>query len=466
MMRRAHVNTNYANLVTTRHILVARCYVNLFIVAMKFPGSFFLFYISFLVLSFVSGAAFFYFNDGFKRFVREAVQGGEAWYELYIAEEEDPQPVIKEAKRPQVLWNKSKALNGYTLITNHRNHLIKLIDMKGQTIHSWKASFYDIWDKPPHIKPSKRYHVGAPRAELLGSGDILVSFNARLDTPYGYGLAKLDRNSKPVWTYDQNVHHTLYIDQEDGDIYALIHSFIMETPKGFEDLPFPMLNDYVVRLDAEGNELERVSILHAFKNSEYYDLLKTEPFRKKWDHLHTNSVMKLEPDIADKFPMFKAGQVIISVRNPGVIAVLDMKTERIVWATAGEWKMQHDARFMPDGTISIFDNRGLNNKNHRRSQVMRINPETKETVWRHNGDNNEAFYTHYYGTAQPLRNGNTLISVSEQHKILEVTEKGELVWKYEYPRKHVGPLTNAIRYTGEELPFLFEESFSPTSGKP
>src|SRR3546814_6192374 len=58
------------------------------------------------------------------------------------------------------------------------------------------------------------------RTRLMPNGDLIVQFETYGDTPWGYGIARLDKDSNVVWRYLGRSHHDFDI-AEDGRIYTL-----------------------------------------------------------------------------------------------------------------------------------------------------------------------------------------------------------------------------------------------------
>ena len=124
--------------------------------------------------------------------------------------------------------------------------------------------------------------------------------------------------------------------------------------------------------------------------------------------------------------------------------------------------MQHQAEFLANGNILLLDNRGGGGKDggFDGSQVIEIDPSTKEEVWRYNGTPDKPFFTHRLGYNQRLPNGNTLITESTQGRLLEVSPDGKIVWEYVSPYRTgengelVATLMGAQRISLSELPFL------------
>ncbi len=218
-------------------------------------------------------------------------------------------------------------------------------------------------------------------------------------------------------------------------------------------------------LSPDGKELiEPISLLEVFQNSPYSTLLspletsaKSTPpqattdealreLRQRQDVLHANSVNVLNATQAAQFPNLKPGQVLVSLRNLNALGVIDPTTRSLVWATTGPWRAQHDAQFLDNGNLLIFDNSG----SPRGSRVLEYNPRNSTFPWTYPGVENRPFYTKIRGMCQRLPNGNTLIVDTEENQIFEVTAEKETVWNCLTPF-HV---LTARRYRPEQLAFL------------
>jgi hypothetical protein len=167
------------------------------------------------------------------------------------------------------------------------------------------------------------------------------------------------------------------------------------------------------------------------------------------DILHANSVRVLTKKLAPHFPSFEAGQVLVSLRNIHVLALLNVKSRSVAWAATGPWRFQHDADFLENGHLLMMDNRGsLQN-----SRVLEYDPLTQTFPWCYAGENRSSFLTPTRGMSQRLPNGNTLIALSETGEIVEVTQDKEVVWSYAVG----GFVPWARRFAADKLHFLNEE---------
>jgi hypothetical protein len=165
------------------------------------------------------------------------------------------------------------------------------------------------------------------------------------------------------------------------------------------------------------------------------------------DVLHTNSVKVLNPNLAPKFPLFKQGQLLVSLRNINTIAVVDPDTQKVVWAARGPWMAQHDPTFLDNGRLLLFDNLG----SPRSSRVLEYDPRTQSFPWSYPGAQGQPFRSRIRGMCQRLPNGNTLVVNSVGSEVIEVTADHEVVWSCSCGGVEVA---RARRYLPQQLPFM------------
>jgi hypothetical protein len=417
-----------------------------------------------LGISCVVGASVMHFRLPPSHFLDEAFRGGSAWAEKKAESFRPADPPASRKVAPFVDQPK-KTFDGYTLYTIGSERRVMLIDMDGKVVHEWKKSFREIWPNPVHIKePVRDDQVYFSSCRLYPNGDLLVALQAKGDTPYGYGLAKLDKDSNVLWRFADHVHHEIDVG-DDGNIHVLTQEIVTELPEGMEWVPTPCLIDSVVKLSAGGEELKRVPVLEAFRNSEYRLLLdqirnQHEPaqgvslrtangtnLNRKGDILHPNSVHALSQRLKPAFPSFQLGQVLISVRELGALAVLDMDKGVVVWATVGPWQGQHNAQFLDNGHLLLFDNHGI----ARNSRLIEYDLQTQSFPWWF-PKAQANFFSEIRGVAQRLPNGNTFFIESERGDMREISPGGELVWHVQCTPF----IPTGRRYGPQEVRFLGE----------
>ena len=168
------------------------------------------------------------------------------------------------------------------------------------------------------------------------------------------------------------------------------------------------------------------------------------------DLLHTNDVETLSEDVAPAFPLFEAGDALVSFRNLNLLIVFDPDTGIVKWSQTGPWLRQHDPDFLPDGRILVFDNRddGAGGRLFGGSRLLAIEPVTRKVETVYEGTPEEPFFTSGRGTANALENGNFLLTEAEFGRAFEVTPDGQVVWSFilRYDRERVLNINGAIRY--------------------
>jgi hypothetical protein len=443
-------------------------------------------------LAYLFGTATMYFHLPPASFLDKSFAGARAWHARGRPQTAPGAPTVGSRKGVTV-DEPDKTCDGFSLFTmTDESGQAKLIDMRGTVVHHWELPFSRVWSHAPHVEdPLPDHQIHWFRCHLYPNGDLLAIYHADGDTPYGYGLVKLDKDSKLLWAYANRVHHDLDVD-EDGTIYTLTHKVVSEPPAGLEYLDTPYLADSLVIVSPEGRELESIPLVEAFANSPYSLTLASgsksanlmNPFgpgappmppppvpptppamppgpptqpKERQDLLHTNSVKVLSRALAPKFPLFKAGQVLLSLRNLNTIAVLDLHTRRVAWAAQGLWRLQHDTEFLDNGHLLLYDNFGTRWE----TRVLEYDPLTQATPWSYTNEDSTHFSAFFRGMKQRLPNGNTFIVDPDNRRLFEVTRDKELVWESFCPLPPTQPklpggraVTSARRYGADELTFL------------
>jgi Arylsulfotransferase (ASST) len=415
----------------------------------------------------VFGAAIMYFGLPGSEFLQKAFSSGQALHEQEQARAANSSQLsaapLTAARvsldRPDMTWD------GFTLYTTSAGARATLMDMRGNVVHEWELPFEKAWPKANHIQrlaPDKEIHWF--KAHLFPNGDLLAVYHALFDSLNGYGLAKMDKDSRLLWTYNARVHHDVDV-AEDGTIYTLTQKLRQDLPPDLSFLPSPWVANNLVVLSSEGQELDSIPIAEAFRDSPYALLLRLssaervplgelptrsnlQTFPLDQDFLHTNSVRVLSRAHAAKFPLFKPGQVLLSLRSLHALAVLDPKTHAVVWASQGVWRSQHDAEFLDNGHLLVFDNLG----DLQGSRILEYDPVTQGIPRSYENENAKRFTAVYRGVKQRLPNGNTLIAEPDQGRLFEVTPSKELVWEW-FCQGRRG-ITGMHRYGPGELTFL------------
>jgi hypothetical protein len=282
---------------------------------------------------------------------------------------------------------------------------------------------------------------------LFPNGDVLGFVD-------GFGVVKLDKDSRLLWKHVALAHHDAFV-ADDGTIYALAHEK-RSLPAICER--YPSLLDDVLVLSASGERLRTISIFDAIQKSPYAFLLpRTEGLTlpadtEVVDVLHTNHVEAYDGRLAPLSPLFRRGNLLVSMRSLNAIAILDGTTSQVLWLWGPtNLSLQHYPTILENGNILLFDN------GTRLSQVVEVDPRTNAVAWRY-APEKDFFFSASRGACQRLPNGNTLITLSEGGRALEVTASGQTVWEYANPSVAAGGIRENIfqmtRIPAASLTFL------------
>ena len=315
-----------------------------------------------------------------------------------------------------------KAYEGFNLIISGHGEEAQLLDMEGKTLHKWAYRFGDAFPAYSDVESEDPddpfYRDFWRRCRLYDNGDLLAVYE-------GFGIIKLDKNSNLIWAVANGCHHDIDV-TPDSLIHVLTHEVREASDIGGHG---KVSEDFVSVLDGNGNELRRVSVLKALRESNYASFLHGA--YHVVDIFHTNTLQVLDGTHADRSHVFKKGNVLTSIRNLDVVAIIDMVEEEVVWALSGLWRAQHQPTLLANGNMLVFDNVG-----HRgMSKVIEFDPLTQEIVWSYEGTPENGFYTRASGAAYRLPNGNTLIVESNSGRAFEVTRDGRIVWEYYNPHR-------------------------------
>jgi len=387
-------------------------------------------------LGFVAGSYAMFREALPARYLANAYRGGEA---LLAKNTQYDSPYPEGFWQPErteqsgvIAYDPARVVNGYTLYTSGEGQRAVLISMTGEILHEWHLPFSAIWDETASVKnPRPDSMIHYRDAYLYPNGDLLAIYEAVGDTPWGYGLVKMDKNSRMIWKYLGGAHHDLDV-APDGNIYVLTHEIRTTIIDRWRHLKPPRVDDFVVVLSPDGEVLEKVSVLDALVASPYARMLNTVAWYSKDDYVHANAIDVVDEASAMRVSGLPGHQVLLSMRELGAIGLLDLDREVFSWALRGPWLGQHDPDLLPNGNMLLFDNYGHYGAGGI-SRVIEFNPATLEIVWSYTGDEQRPFYSNLRSDQARLSNGNTLITESDGGRLLEVSRDGEIVWEYVNP---------------------------------
>jgi outer membrane protein assembly factor BamB len=377
-------------------------------------------------------------------------------------------PALESNLEGVVHLDPTAAMPGWNLFNSRQESFARIMTLDGQVVHrigsELRGLAYEQFHSllPSYLPP---YLDGWNHVELTPEGDLLAIANH-------HALLRLTWDSTLLWKLDIAAHHDLAI-APDGRIYVLTDALRIYAAPGVAPIVFQDNTIDVVTPD--GQVVRKISLYDAFRDRPERAIIKHQIARvpaaaatrsafyrkhaegagpqtqrlvelreaaiggeiethaetknillhgKDEDIFHANSIQVLP---SDQPGLWRKGDLLVSLRNLDLLAVIDHLTGLVIWTfTGGGLEAQHDANWLADGTILLFDNgpkRGY-------SRVLRIDPRRGEIVWEYRGSPPESFFSIGMSGVQALPNGNLLVTVSESGRAFELTPDGQIAWDY------------------------------------
>ncbi len=339
---------------------------------------------------------------------------------------------------------------GITLITTYWKDLgwipgIKLIDSGGNVLHFWKTDPSVLF---PEKSISENYVHGT---YLFPDGDILLNIE------YG-GLVRLDACGNIKWKLDYpSTHHSISL-SDDGNFWVSGNVPVSDNPDGrkhiekYTGLRLPVYEDHALKVSPKGEILHDINMLDVIYSNNLQRYIPKFKRENYGDIFHLNDVESLSKEMADEYPMFEYGDILVSFRNLNLVFVMDPQSHAIKWHTIKDFNGQHDPDFIGEGWIGVFDNnsgftpRGLMSGG---TKIIAVQPHTNKIDILFPKSNSEHLYTYAGGKWQMLPNGNILLVEARAGRAIEVTARGDTVWEWineKYQDNLIPEVLEATRY--------------------
>jgi hypothetical protein len=310
-----------------------------------------------------------------------------------------------------------------------------LYDADGSLVHTWVVD-YDALDPDGPSNGSDAPHA----FHVLADGSIIVGFDR------GDVMARLDRCSVPVWIRPGIFHHAME-PAEDGSIwtwhasgtayghYHYLENFDPETGEHIKGLA--LVEDIIAKSDLAA------TIMAVPSDYQFREFVR-DP-EDELDIFHPNDIEEVSAGFAEHHSMFEAGDLMLGFKNINLVLIVDHESYDIKWWSHGPWRFQHDPDLRSDGKISVYDN----NPDRGSSQILTIDPSTRE-VSNDLSDMTFSFYSEFRGKHQYLPNGNLIIVVPEEGRVIEVTRNGRKVLEF----NNISPFRNEYNEDVENAMWL------------
>src|SRR5215471_2134973 len=227
----------------------------------------------------------------------------------------------------------------------------------------------------------------------LANGDLIVVYDFNGTSPYGGGIARMDKDGHLLWYRRDYSNHwpkitpsneILVISHKIGatslPLYGPRHKARIETLTCASGI----LHDVIRILDLDGNALDEIPIFEALLAFPYWSRLVTgaDPLRPLMtanlcDPLHANSVVPVGRELAAKFADVEPDDVLVSLRNLSALAIFGRAGHSLKHLFVGTFIYQHSAQVVSGGNVLLFDNFGSSEAGGP-SRVLLFDPLTRE----------------------------------------------------------------------------------------
>jgi len=309
---------------------------------------------------------------------------------------------------------------------------LRLISRKGGVLHKWRLNREKIFQETTGKEsPSK---AGVQGSYLLPDGDVVMNLEY-------VGMARFDACGKVKWTVSEGNHHSISR-ADDGSFWTPGVSDNRQTstpnyPDGFPGLNKSVWMDRLLHISGNGEILERINVLDALRENglERYIVKGMGPRVDEFDQdpVHLNDIEPLSASMADEYPLFEAGDLVVSLRYPDLVFVLDPETAEIKWYESSHFTRQHDPDFIGGGWIGVFDNQRDATERGTLlggTRIVKIQPHTDSVTVPFPTPRSEPHYTPFQGKWQQLGNGNMIVVETVGGRVAEVSPDGRTVWEW------------------------------------
>ena len=321
----------------------------------------------------------------------------------------------EHAAREEWKVHDAEGLNpGYRAVLGYLGEVdefgIWIFDKNGEKVHERILNYHALDPDGPSGGSE------APHAfHFMPDGSVVVNSDK------GDVMARYDTCGEAMWSREGSFHHS-FTEAPNGDLWTWSGEV-----SAFDQY------QYLVRIDPEtGETRERIALIEdvlsrtpeastVFTTVPGYEYRHYDGPRGVPDKFHPNDLEVLTPEMAAAFPMFEAGDMLMSFRNIDLVTVMDPETYELKWWSHGPWIQQHDPDFTADGEISVYNNNGRRGV----SSIMVIDPETR-AVRNVELDDDYRFYTGYMGKHEYLDDGTLAVVVPFEGRVLEFAPEGSL----------------------------------------
>lgn len=338
--------------------------------------------------------------------------------------------------RPQEIFPGPTLLTG-RLMTESGPSVAQIISREGEVLHRWQVSFKHLFPAPPESRtryPPDQSNIHG--IHLYPNGDLL--FNLAY-----VGTARIDACGRPRWTLPVGSHHAISPGQDrtlwvpGGRWHSAPEDSLIP------GLREPIYRDRLLRISPDGQLLEEIDIVQVLAQNKLLRHISkgsSTPLKKPptGDITHLNDIDPLPPSLSSSYPLFEAGDLLLSLRHLDLVLVMDPATQKVKWHTSHPFIQQHDPDWIGEGWIGVLDNNRDGTQRGRLaggSRIVALQPHTDSTQIWFPTQRSAPFYTEAMGKWELLPNKNMLLTEAAAGRVVEVNPAGETVWEWVAPSR-------------------------------
>lgn len=329
---------------------------------------------------------------------------------------------------------------------------IRLIRRDGSPVARWPVDYFSLF-------PDRSYLTLPPQASLnTDIHGMVIRPDGAVIFNFDYaGMAALSRCGELLWTLPAMTHHSIEF-AEGGGLWSFARRQYKAGDRSFAPFVGPAWEDYIIKVSDDGKILREVGVmapLLASKDglSQMTAVGGVPSGDPDGELIHPNKVAELPAALAPAFPMFRAGDLIVSERTYNLLMVLDGETGALKWRQVGPFIRQHDPEFAPDGTIVLFDNNAFESRGEILpapgtapvTTVMALDPADGSTTVLYGDRPGEEMLSRIRGKVELLPRDHLLITEFEGGRVIEVDDQRRKVWEYvnRHDERRVAEITEA-----------------------
>jgi len=296
-----------------------------------------------------------------------------------------------------------------------------LISMAGKLIHKWD------------LPTTSGGHVELlPNGHLMFAGKVEDGPLAHLEGAAGF-LMEMDKDGKIIWEHRDPYHHHTFHRLDNGNT---LYPRWVEVPKEMAEqvqggLPGygkdgKMWGDAIVEIDGQGNVVWEW-IAHERLDPEK-DTIWPVCTHAEWTHITAIDLME-------------NGDILLNAMRLSSVLLIDKKSGdvKLRWGK-DELSLQNWACVLKGGNILIFDNGWQSyGEGQGFSRVLEFDPKEQKVVWGYEEDPPHFLFSSFLGSCQRLPNENTLLLEGTTGRMMELNNKGVMVWEYINPYRYDHP---------------------------